>query len=158
MIGTKIFTSKELEDGFKIEDKPKYDFVIDDATSLLLKSDLKDKIIVYIDLYDFNEDSFDSIKAITDNFKNEVIIVRCSVFTKEFPEQDYYLDDPTTLDEDKIGKKPLPIDEILERDSSKFRELGFIDINEYCGLEFSIPMVYNNKSGKIIANTSKKLD
>ena len=50
------------------------------------------------------------------------------------------------------GKKPVPFDEVLTRDSKMFQELGFVYVNDLCKFETSLAFVYPNKLGKTVIN------
>lgn len=82
--------------------------------------------------------------------KDTIICVAAYASTKEFPSEKYY------LGEKEDGKEPLPLDEVLDRDSKILKECGFVDINNFIQYETQVAFIYPNKLGKQIIETMNK--
>lgn len=116
--------------------------------------------IAYIRNYytDDNEKTNTAIQDILDDYNrdNDIIIVSSYLSKKEFPEDEYFLTDGKSgilgcvTTEDIRSMKPLPVLDVLIREGNRFKELGFIDINNYIEYQYKGSYVYDNNAGKII--------
>lgn len=116
-------------------------FMVRDIAGILedLNSDAK---IVQLD-YEYNENlkkEFDDYFA-DHKSDNTVFCIAAYLSKKEFSEEEYY------LYKEEEGKKPLPVDEILERDSKVLIESGFINVNDFIGYEYRVAFIYPNLPG-----------
>jgi hypothetical protein len=67
----------------------------------------------------------------------------------EYPPEKYYLDQ-SSMTEDQIASKekiPLPIDYVLDRDSSMLAGFGFKNINFFVNYEYKVAFVYGDETG-----------
>ena len=135
-------------------------FLVDD-TILLLSEINKDSTIVYIqNYYGSQEEKKELIEEIVSLFNNKedyLILSWAYVSLDEFPEDKYYDPYLNISEEEKQGKQPIPFDEVLIRESKMLESVGFIDFNDYYGLEFSKGYIYNNKLGNEVINYHKNL-
>ena len=128
------------------EDALKESFMVGDVAGILeeLNSDAK---IVKLK-YQYNE----NLKKELDDYfaehklDNTVFCIAAYVSTKEFPTDEYYCGNEGT------GKKPLPLIEVLERDSKVLKECGFINVNEFIKYENSVAFIYPNEPGIQVIN------
>lgn len=81
---------------------------------------------------------------------NNVICVAAYASKVEFPPEKYY------LYEKEDGKEPLPLKEILERESKVLEECGFNDINKYVQYETQVPYIYPNEIGLKVINAMRE--
>lgn len=135
-------------------------FMIGDMLSLLTRMERNDAILVFIqNYYGTQEEKAEAIKEVLSLFednKNVVILTWSYVSTDEFKEDEYY--DQYSFDKEyreksiEAGKKEIPFDEVVERESKLLEELGFKDINDFIGYEFSKAYLYNNSLGKEMIN------
>lgn len=119
----------------------KESFMVKDIAGILeeLNSDAK---IVELD-YEYNE----NLKKELDDYfscrklNNTVFCIAAYLSKKEFSPEEYY------LYEEEEGKKPLPADEILERDSKVLIESGFVNVNDFVRYEYKVAFIYPNLIG-----------
>lgn len=116
-------------------------FMVCDILGILeeLKPNTK---IIELD-YEYNENlkkEFDDYLA-EHKSEDTVFCTVAYVSIKEFPEEEYYIRD------EEAGKKPLPYDKVLERDSKVLTECGFININDFIGYEYKVAFIYPNEIG-----------
>lgn len=133
MIKEKLIVTKEI--GLK------EGFMIGDIAGILKELEL-DANIIKLD-YDYNENlkkEFDEYFA-AHKLENTVFCVAAYVSKNEFSEEEYY------LFKEEEGKKPLPVDEVLERDSKVLTECGFVSVNEFVKYEYSVAFIYPNLPG-----------
>lgn len=150
----KIYNGMDEE---SIKDKP---FMIQDVLGALMRMERTDVTLVYIqNYYGTQEEKAEFIKDLVSLFENKenvVILSWAYVSTDEFNEEEYY--NQYDFDKDYIkesieaGKKPIPFDEVIDRESKLLESVGFIDINNFVGYEYSKAYVYGNKLGNELAN------
>ena len=122
----------------------------------------KTTVVLILNYNGTQEQKEESIKELISMYENKddvVIITWAYVSTKEFPEAEYY-DDTSLRDLEEsiaLGKKPVPFDEVLERESKLLESIGFIDFNEYVGYENSRAYLYGNPLGKEVTEYAVKL-
>lgn len=156
----KIIKVKDWVD--KIEEITKIQgFMVGDTVGLLSNVN-PDSIIVYIYNYTSNNPSQDEKKNMLQNVvsgyegaENYLILTSAYVSLDEFPEDKYY--DPYIKNENIEGKKEIPFDEVIERESKLLESIGFVDFNDYVSLEFSKAYVYNNKLAQDMFNYIKNV-
>ena len=142
------------EDSFNIE---QYPFSIQDVYGIMKDTmSLKDKFILNLDAYAC-ANKVEEINSMIDvlvnsTFNSHVVIISSAyVSIGEFPKDKYYYDDIDKLtDEEKVGKEELPFDSVIERQCKLLEEAGFVNINNYCQLEYSEVFVYPNENGQKI--------
>ena len=137
------------------EDALKYNvsFIVEDIAGVAKELKLKAKIQeIY---YHHGDDLKEEFVKYLDAHKSENTIFCTSAYasTEEFSEKEYYL----TEDKKEEGKKPLPIDEILERDSKILTECGFVNINDFVGYEYKVAFIYPNEPGLKVIEKIKEL-
>lgn len=85
--------------------------------------------------------------------ENTVFCITAYVSAEEFPKEEYYLYE----DDKQEGKKPLPVNEVLERDSKVLTECGFININDFVNYEYKVAFIYPNTPGLQVIEKIKEL-
>lgn len=135
-------------------------FMIEDMLSLLIRMERNDATVVFIqNYYGTQEEKVKTIKEVLSLFENKdnvVILTWAYVSTDEFKEEEYY--NQYDFDKDYInesvenGKKPIPFDEVIERESKLLEDIGFIDINDFIGYEYSKAYLYDNTLGNEVVN------
>lgn len=127
-------------------------FMVSDILGILeeLKSDAK---IVELN-YEYNENLKKEFDDYLTEHKSEdtVFCIAAYVSTNEFPEDKYYLRN------EEEGKKPLPLNEVLERDSKTLTECGFTNINSFIGYECKVAFVYPNEIGTKVIEKIHELE
>lgn len=130
-------------------------FMVEDVLGALMRMERTDATVVFIqNYYGTQEEKQKYIKdllSLCENQENILILSWAYVSTNEFKEDEYY--DQHDFDEDYIkesieaGKKPIPFEDIIERESKMLESIGFVDINDFVGYEFSKAYVYGNSLG-----------
>lgn len=122
----------------------------------------KTTVVLILNYNGTQEQKEESIKELVSMYEDKedvVIITWAYVSTKEFPETEYYNDRSLRDLEESVvfGKKPVPFDEIIERESNLLESIGFIDFNEYVGYENSRAYLYGSALGKEVVEYAAKL-
>ena len=135
-------------------------FMIQDVLGVLTRMERNNATVVFIqNYYGTQEEKAEAIKEVLSLFENKdsvVILTWAYVSTNEFKEEEYY--NQYDFDKDYIkesienGKKPLPFDEVIERESKLLEELCFEYINNFIGYEFSKAYLYDNSLGREVIN------
>lgn len=135
-------------------------FMIQDVLGVLMRMERSNSTVVFIqNYYGTQEEKAEAIKDVLSLFENKddvVILTWAYVSTYEFNEEEYY--DQYNFDREYLkesieaGKKEIPFDEVIERESKLLEELGFRDINDFIGYEFSKAYLYNNSLGEEMIN------
>lgn len=156
----KIFKGWKNEDDINNEM-----FMVRDLFGVLTAMGRTDATVIVILNYNgTQEEKAEALKDIISLFdsKDDVVILTWAyVSTKEFTELEYY--NQYNKNEDYIkeskeaNKKPIPYNEIIERESKLLESVGFIDFNFYVNYEFSNAYLYGNSLGKEVINTAKNL-
>lgn len=109
--------------------------------------------IIYIESINYcsEDQKREFITWITSNNPDAVIITEAYVSTEQYPESEYFYDEP------EINKKLLPLREILDYESKILEELGFVSVNNYICYEHKDAHIYNNEIGKKIKEEMDKL-
>lgn len=137
------------------------DFMVSDIANILLSLGLEATIVEIYEYFGTPEEKMEVLKTLCAAFpdnkeKKFVICTKACVSLKEFPKDKYY--DPHELcsgiDE---GKKPVPFDEVIARESRLLESAGFIDFNDVVGYECSKAYVYSNDLGKLLLDYSLNL-
>lgn len=124
----------------------------------------EDTVIVLIENYNgTQEEKEEALKEVLDWCKeqeNVVILTWAYVSTLEFPPNKFY--DPHDYKTEveaaiKAGRKPIPFDEVIKRESELLESVGFVDFNFFVNYEFSNAYLYPNKLGKEVIEKAKKL-
>ena len=138
---------KTLCDGFMVDDvislAKSYGITISDSKIHNICSDAATKEIKVSELKEF------TLKA----DESELILATAFISTEEFPESEYYL----YKSENNGSKKPIPVNEVLARESEIYEAAGFVNINNFVGYEYKIAFIYPNKSGKKIIKAIKEM-
>lgn len=130
-------------------------FVLKDVTGAMKDLEMTDLITVNITHHDGVNDPDWNIKNFISDFlqRNKksdidkyVIITSAYISTTEFPESEYYLED----NEAEIGKKQIPFDDVLDRDSNYLESIGFLNINDFVRYKYSRAFIFGNAPGKKI--------
>lgn len=134
--------------------------MVQDLLGILEEMNRRDVTVVVIINYNGTQkEKEESIKYVTSLFENKddvVILTWAYVSTKEFPETNYYDASLGEIpEEEAAGKKPVPYDEFIERESKLLESIGFIDFNGFINYEFSKAYLYGNKLGKEILEYTK---
>lgn len=135
-------------------------FMIQDVLGILMRMERSNTTVVFIqNYYGTQEEKAETIKEVLSLLQNKddvIILTWAYVSTYEFREEEYY----NQYDFDKeyrkasieAGKKEIPFDEVIERESKLLEELGFEDINNFIGYEYSKAYLYNNSLGNEVIN------
>ncbi len=137
---------------------PKFSFMVEDLKGIL-KEINPNALIIEID-YEYHKDTEYFIKEFIrdSSIKYHCPILFCATAyasTKEFPEDEYYLDETLS---DGDNRKLLPIKNILERDSEIFINCGFININNWINYKHKIAFLYPNDIGMEVYKVIQKLN
>lgn len=133
-------------------------FMIHDILGILSAMGRNDSTLIFIqNYYGTQEEKANSIKEVLSLFDNKedvAILSWAYVSTDEFPEDKYYDQNNICQKMDGIrhNKKPIPFDEVIERESKLLEGLDFININKFIGYEYSEAYLYNNSLGREINN------
>ena len=136
-------------------------FMIQDILGVLMRMERTDTTLVFIqNYYGTQEEKQKALEEVLSIFKdkdNIVILSWAYVSITEFPESEYY--DPSFGEYSEHvqksimeGKKPVPYDEIIERESKLLESVGFIDINDFVGYEHCKAYLYGNSLGNEVIN------
>lgn len=125
-------------------------YMIEKIYNFLIDVGLKNTMIVEINGYE-TENKKEEISNTIDLFENSDNIILCTkayVSKYEFQGDKYY---NPNLHEPVAGRKPIPFEEVLARESKMLKELGFIDISKWIGeRKRTISFMYPNNLGEII--------
>ncbi|MDE6615580.1 MAG: hypothetical protein K2K35_03365, partial [Lachnospiraceae bacterium] len=142
----------------KEEDFKNYSFMVQDIAGILTSLYLE---AVIVEIYKYSgtqKEKADIIKRICASFsdngeKKFVICTKAYASTEEFPESKYY--NPGNVQGEVCdGKKPVPFDEIIRRESCMLEDIGFAGFNFIVGYENSKAFVYVNDIGKLVLDYS----
>ena len=126
-------------------------FMISDITHEMKKHSIQKPILYIMKNEGTEEYKKKYLDEIISKFSKDYIICTCAYASKdEFPSSKYYLGKP------EVGKEPLPIDEILDRERKILEEKGFISINSYVAYEYKDVFIYLNNEGTILASYMRK--
>lgn len=76
--------------------------------------------------------------------EDELYITTAYISYEEFPYDEYYI-----FENDKdVNKKPLPVNEVLERENKILEDAGFVNVNNYVGYEYKTAFIYPNEIGQ----------
>ena len=133
-------------------------FIVQDVLGILSSIGKSDATFIHITSYlGTQEEKVDAIKEVLSAFgdNENVAIATCAyVSMTEFGTDKYY--DQNSYNTEyidrsiKAGKKPIPFDEVIERESKLLESLNFYDINHFVEYENSKAYLYGNKLGKEI--------
>lgn len=134
----------------KIANMPVSDmpFVVRDIINTINITDNIDIIYIFPFGGETNEEVKDMMENIVDKFKNDnCIIVTESYLSKEdySPDEYYDPDDRGVSDEEKKNKKPLDWNN-LKIKGDILESCGFLNINDFTNLNYSIPFIYPYKN------------
>lgn len=142
----------------KEEDFKHHSFMVQDVAGILASLGLE---AVIVEIYKYSgtqEEKADIIKRICASFldnseKKFVICTKAYASTEEFPESKYY--DPGNVQGGVCdGKKPVPVNEVIYRESCMLEDIGFDSFNFIVGYENSKAFVYVNDIGKLVLDYS----
>ena len=122
-----------------------------DIIKLMKYINMNDGIkIVNIYNYSGNESDFKQVKKIVEQYKDNAIIctTACASAT-EFPNDKYY------LNEKENGKKCIPIEDILIRETERLESCGFVDFNFCTQYENQRAMIYPNELGNKVLEAAQ---
>ena len=128
------------------------DFLCQDIMGFLMSLGKSARLINILNHEGTHEEVTELIKDAIEKYDdgNTVIFTTAYLSTIEFPREEYYLDMPSLANEKKKGKKPIPMEEVLDRESKFISSLGFVDVNFYTNYEYKIAFIYNNAIGNEI--------
>ena len=135
-----------------------YSFMVQDIAGTLTGLGLE-VVIVEICSYSGTTEEKTAIikrlcKAFTDGGEKKfVICTRAYASMEEFPESEYY-DPAEEQGEVCDGRKPVPFDEVIRRESCMLEDIGFVDFNCVTGYENSKAYIYANDTGKLVLDYS----
>lgn len=76
--------------------------------------------------------------------EDELYITTAYISDEEFPYDEYYI-----FENDKdVNKKPLPVNEVLERENKIMEDAGFVNVNNYVGYEYKTAFIFPNEIGQ----------
>ena len=141
-------------------------FMVQDVLGLLMRMNRKDTTLVLIQNYygtkEEKENAIKELLSLFDGKEDVAILTWAYVSTDEFKEDEYY--DTESYNKEYIkksieeGKKPIPWDEVIERESKLLESLGFYDINHFVQYEYSKAYLYGNKLGKEVINYINEME
>lgn len=76
--------------------------------------------------------------------EDELYITTAYISDKEFPYDEYYIFE----DEKDVNKKPLPVNEVLERENKIMEDAVFVNVNNYVDYEYKTAFIYPNEMGQ----------
>lgn len=105
-----------------------------------------------------HEEVEELIKEVIEKYddENTIIFTTAYISNIEFPEEKYYINIPGFPEDKKKGKKCIPINEVLDRESKFISSLGFIDINFYTNYKYKVVFIYGNILGNEISRAMNK--
>ncbi|MCI9077603.1 MAG: hypothetical protein HFH68_01595 [Lachnospiraceae bacterium] len=142
----------------KEEDFKGYSFMVQDIAGILTGLALEAVIVEIYRYSGVQEEKTDIIKRICTAFpdneeKKFVICIKAYANTEEFPESEYY--DPGTVQGEVCdGRKPVPFDDVICRESAMLEDIGFAGFNHVVGYENSKAYIYANDMGKLVLDYS----
>lgn len=110
----------------------------------------KEKIhVLRIDDY-LDKNKADIFKDYMKNMpEDELYITTAYISDEEFPYDEYYI-----FENDKdVNKKPLPVNEVLERENKIMEDAGFVNVNNYVGYEYKTAFIFPNEIGQKVIDT-----
>lgn len=138
--------------------KSNYFFV--DIFHTIMKDKINTDTIVFINVNQISndtEETLEFIKRYLEEYKKyDIVICTTGAPSKiDYPESEYYLLNDNLCDS---GRKPIPIDEELEKQREYWESLGFVNVNNYCLFDYKLPFIYPNEIGnKIIEGFNNKI-
>ena len=122
-----------------------------DIIKLMKYINMNDGIkIVNIYNYSGNESDFEQVKKIVEQYKdNAIICTTACASAMEFPNDKYY------LNEKENGKKCIPIEDILIRETERLESCGFVDFNFFSQYENQRAMIYPNELGNKVLEAAQ---
>ena len=128
------------------------DFLHQDIIGFLMHLGKSARLVNIINHEGTHEEVEELIKDVIEKYDdgNTIIFTTAYISTVEFPREKYYLDIPGFPENKKKGKKCIPIDEVLDRESKFISSLGFINVNFYTNYEYKIAYIYDNILGNEI--------
>lgn len=100
--------------------------------------------------------------AFKDYMKNipedELYITTAYIATEEFPDTEYYLFETENNSDVNKNKKPIPVNEVLERENKILEDAGFVNVNNYVGYEYKTAFIFPNEIGqKVIDKMNERV-
>ena len=128
------------------------DFLHQDIIGFLMHLGKSARLVNIINHEGTHEEVEELIKDVIEKYDdgNTVIFTTAYISTVEFPEEKYYIDMPGIIQDMKKGKKRVPMNTVLDRESKFISSLGFIDVNFYTNYEYKIAYIYDNILGNEI--------
>jgi hypothetical protein len=141
-----------------------YPFRVQDIFGVMKTVGLENAVLVSIDPYDFNNDPKiikEQVELLMrSSIENGIVVIaQAYVSFEEFPRSEFYYEKAEEVsEEEKIGKKELPFDEVIDRQSKILMDAGFIDLSFYTQLEFSKVFISPiNRNGMKVFNMANEL-
>ena len=148
------FNPKDFVNAREIIEKTnrRVDFLHQDIMGFLMYLGKPARLVNIINHEGTHEEVEELIKDVIEKYDdgNTIIFTTAYISTVEFPEEKYYIDIPGIPQEKKKGKKRIPMNEVLDRESKFISSLGFIDVNFYTNYEYKIAYIYDNILGNEI--------
>lgn len=152
------FNPKDFINAREIIEKTnnKVDFLQQDIMGFLMYFCKSARLVNIVNHEGTHEEAEELIKDVIEKYddENTIIFTTAYISTVEFPEDKYYLNTPV-FPEDK-GKKCIPMNEVLDRESKFISSLGFIDVNFYTNYEYKVAFIYGNTLGNEIFRAMNK--
>lgn len=117
-----------------------------------------DVSIIYINNYDginqHNKEAMltEAVKTLK-QLDNTIIITTAYVSENEYPSDKYYIDERDYA----TGKRQVPVDDIMTRESNMLERLGFKYINHHVQYKYSRAYVYGNELGLLLKEYFDKI-
>lgn len=145
----------------KLDDFVDECFMVKDIAGIILEHGLE-ATIVNINFYcGEQKEKTEMLKKIcsgmcsADNSRKIVICTSAFVSTVEFPSNKWYDPHVPQTNESTKGRKVIPFDYVLGRESAMLEEIGFVNINGFVGYKSRRAFLYSNDLGKEILSYSK---
>lgn len=133
-------------------------FLHQDIMGFLMYLDKSCRLVNIVNHKGTHEEVEELIKEVIEKYddENTIIFTTAYISNIEFPEEKYYIDIPGFPEDKKKGKKCIPINEVLDRESKFISSLGFIDINFYTNYKYKVAFIYGNILGNEISRAMNK--
>ena len=151
MLDISYFDPKDFVNAEEVIEKTnnRVDFLHQDIIGFLMHLGKSARLVNIINHEGTHEEVEELIKDVIEKYDdgNTIIFTTAYISTVEFPEEKYYIDVPEIPEDKRKGKKCIPMDEVLDKESEFISSLGFINVNFYTNYEYKIAYIYNNILG-----------
>lgn len=122
--------------------------------------DINRKRIHMLEAFDYlDKNKADAFKDYMKNMpEDELYITTAYISAEEFPYTEYYLFETENNSDLNKNKKPIPVNEVLERENKILEDAGFVNVNNYVDYEYKTAFIFPNEIGqKVIDKMNERV-